>query len=123
MGVWVFYIVFVVLLFVEGAIVHLLGLWFGGAVFLFGGAALGIFELHSTESDQRLRDPILRLGHWLQTRWGPLGFLLNAVITGGSPGVAVALKKSNHPRKLLLTLLAAVLFAVVWAPFWHFVWR
>ena len=51
------------------------------------------------------------------------GYLLNAVVTGGAPGVAVVLKKLDHPRRLSLTLLAAVLFAAVWAPLWHYVWR
>lgn len=122
-GIWVFYLVFVILLFVEGSIVHTLGLWIGGAVFLFGGAALGLFELRSTKTNQRLRDPILRIGCRLQTNWGAAGYVLNAVITGGSPGVAVALKKLDHPRRVPLTLLAAVLFAVVWAPVWYFLWR
>lgn len=121
-GVWVFYAVFVTLLFIEGGIVHVFGLWIGGALFLVGGVVLGLYELQSIRSEERLRDPILRLGVWMQTHWGVFGYLVNAIFTGGSPGVAVVLKKLDHPRQLSLTLLAAVLFAAVWAPLWYFVW-
>jgi len=78
------------------------------------GSALGYHELRSIQSDQKLRDPILRLCWYLQRRFGPVGFLVNAMLIGCSPGAAIALKKVNHPRRVLLTFMAAILFATVW---------
>jgi len=134
-GVWVFYAVFVILLVAEGAIVALilagarrigepsLGPWVAWVLFIAGGSLLGIFELRSITTDQKMRDPILRACCWLQRRLGPIGFVVNAAVIGGSPGAAVALKQTGHKQKTELTLLAAVLFASVWVPLFVFLWR
>ncbi len=134
-GVWVFYAMFVVLLVGEGAIVAAvlagarwidepsMGPWAAWILFTAGGSVLGMFELRSIRTDQKMRDPILRACCWLQRRFGPLGFVVNATVIGGSPGAAVALKQSGHENKTELTLLAAVLFASVWVPLFVFLWR
>ena len=134
-GIWVFYALFVGLHFFEGAIVgailHLAswlhagaaGPWAAWVAFVAGGIILGNYELHSINTDQKLKDPLLRFCVWLQRRFGPVGFLINAVVIGGSPGAAIALKKVDHPQKSQLTLLAAILFASVWVPLFVYVWR
>lgn len=134
-GVWVFYAVFLILLVAEGAIVAAvlagarwlnqpsLGPWAAWVLFILGGSLLGLFELRSITTDQKMRDPILRACCWLQRRLGLLGFVANAAVIGGSPGAAVALKQTGHQHKTTLTLVAAVLFASVWVPLFVFLWR
>lgn len=134
-GVWVFYAVFVLLLAAEGAIVAGIlagarwlgvsdaGPWAAWVLFIIGGSLLGLFELRSITTEQKMRDPVLRACCWLQRRLGGLGFLINAAVIGGSPGAAVALKQTGHAHATELTLLAAALFASVWVPLFVFIWR
>lgn len=134
-GVWVFYVVFFVLLAAEGAIVAgvlagarwlgapSVGPWAAWILFVLGGSALGLFELRSITTEQKMRDPILVACCWMQRRLGLLGFLVNATVIGGSPGAAVALKQTGNSRATSLTLLAALLFASVWVPCFVFLWR
>jgi len=135
LGVWVFYVVFIVLLFGESFIVRLVlatsrhfghpsvGPWAAWCLFVAGGAGLGFVELKSIRPAQRMRDPILRACCWLQRRLGVIGFVVNAALLGGAPGSAVALVSTRHPRRLFLTCLAAILFATTWVPLFVFLWR
>jgi hypothetical protein len=134
-GVWIFYVVFVVLLAFEGVIVGAVlalarsmhhpgaGPWAAWALFVVGGSLLGLIELRAIRPQQRMRDPLLRACCWLQRHLGITGYLVNAVIIGGAPGSAVALVQTEHPRRRTLTYLAAVLFASVWVPLFVLVWR
>jgi hypothetical protein len=134
-GVWVFYVVFVLLLVAEGAIVAAilaaarwlglssLGPWAAWLLFIAGGSLLGLFELRSITTAQKMRDPILMACCWLQRRLGPVGYIINATVIGGSPGTAVALKQTGSYRATALTILAAVLFASVWVPLFVYLWR
>lgn len=134
-GVWIFYVVFVVLLAFEGMLVGAAlavarslhhpsaGPWAAWALFVVGGASLGLVELRAIRPQQRMRDPLLRACCWLQRHLGMTGYVVNAVIIGGAPGSAVALVQTDHPRRLGLTCLAAVLFASVWVPLFVLVWR
>jgi hypothetical protein len=134
-GVWVFYVVFVLLLAFEGVIVGAVlavarsmhhpgaGPWAAWALFVVGGSLLGLIELRAIRPQQRMRDPLLRACCWLQRHLGIAGYLLNAVIIGGAPGSAVALVQTEHPHRRAFTYLAAVLFASVWVPLFVLVWR
>lgn len=134
-GVVIFYVMFVLMLGLEGAIVHGIdagashfrtqgaGPYLAWSLFVLGGGFLGLLELHSVNSDRKLKDPILRTCCYLQSRFGPAGYLLNAMFLGGSPGVAIALKKSGSRHQLAATFLAAVLFASVWVPIYVLIWR
>ena len=134
-GVLVFYAVFLLLLVAEGAIVAAvlagtrwmgvaaLGPWASWLLFIAGGIVLGMFELRSITTDQKMKDPILRACCWLQRRFGAMGFVINAAVIGGSPGAAVALKQTGIERQTELTVFAAVLFASVWVPLFVFLWR
>ena len=134
-GVWIFYVVFLVLLAFEGAVVGAVlaasrtlhhpgaGPWAAWVLFIIGGSLLGLVELRAIRPQQQMRDPLLRACCWLQRHLGVTGFLVNAVIIGGAPGSAVALVQTDHPRRRGLTYLAAVLFASVWVPLFVLVWR
>jgi hypothetical protein len=134
-GVWIFYVVFVLLLGFEGVIVGAVlavarsmhhpsaGPWAAWALFVIGGTLLGLVELRAIRPQQRMRDPLLRACCWLQRHLGIPGYLVNALIIGGAPGSAVALVQTEHPRRHALTYLAAVLFASVWVPLFVLVWR
>jgi hypothetical protein len=91
------------------------------AIFIMGGSLLGLFELRSITTEQKMRDPILAACCWLQRRAGVLGFLINATVIAGSPGATIALKQTGNSHATKLTLLAAVLFASVWIPLFVFV--
>ena len=139
-GVWVFYVSFFALLGAEGAIVAgivavarwigvpwlgvpWLGPWAAWLIFIAGGFGLGMFELKATITAQKMRDPVLIACCWLQRKLGALGYLVNAVVIGGSPGSAVALKQTGSSHATALTFLAALLFASVWVPLFVFLWR
>lgn len=120
-GTWTFYLVFGLSILFEGAIIKALGLWLGGAVLLLGGLVLGLFSLKFTNPETKARDPFFRASIWCLERSGTLGYLVMAVVLGGAPGTAVAYKKLHDPRAFQLTVLAAVLFAMFWAPLFYFV--
>jgi hypothetical protein len=135
LGVWLFYVVFVGVLLGEDLIVGAIlaatraggipaaGPWLAWAAFVAGGMVLGLIELRTIQPAQRLRDPVLRACCWLQRRLGVAGYAVNAMLIGGAPGCAVALVQVQHPRRVLLTLAAAVLFASIWVPLFVLVWR
>lgn len=120
-GTWTFYVVFVLSILFEGALIKFLGFWLGGALLLFGGLALGLFSLKFTNPETKAKDPFFRASIWCLDRSGFFGYLVMAVLLGGSPGTAIAYKKLQDPRALRLTVLAAVLFAVFWTPLFFFI--
>jgi hypothetical protein len=134
-GVWIFYVVFLVLLAFEGVLVGAVlaaarsldhpsaGPWAAWALFVVGGTLLGFLELRAIRPQQRMRDPLLRACCWLQRRLGITGYMVNALIIGGAPGSAVALVQTEHPRRRELTCLAAVLFASLWVPLFVLLWH
>jgi hypothetical protein len=134
-GVALFYVVFLALSVGEGAFAHVVdelarragagsaGPYIAWVAFVLGGASLGMYELWSVTSDRQLRDPILGACCYLQRRLGGLGFLINAIVLGGAPGTAVALKKAGAPRQRSGTVVAAALFATVWVPLYLWLWR
>jgi divalent metal cation (Fe/Co/Zn/Cd) transporter len=122
-GVASYYVVFLVVLAGEGTIVHFVGLIYGLIIFILGGAALGVFELRSIEVGTEFRDPLLRLGLYLTRRFGMLGYYGYALTVGASMGGGAVLKSLNHSRRVSITLLTAVLFAAIWVPLFHFVWK
>lgn len=120
-GTWTFYVVFVLSVFFEATLIKLLGFWLGGAVLLVGGLALGFFSLKFTNPETKAQDPFFRAAVWCVQRQPQLGYLVLAVVLGGAPGTAVVYKKLHHPQQVLLTVCAAVLFALVWAVVFSFV--
>lgn len=125
-GVWGFYLMALVFLFLEGAGVHFftpyIGFWGVLALFIFGGFLLGLWELHTIEVGEEFRDPLMRFGLWLWRENPVLGFVVHSTLTGASMGVGMILKQMDHPRKLEYTFAASVAFAAVWVPLWHYVW-
>lgn len=117
LGTWSFYVVFVVVIIFEGAIVKFLGFWLGGAFLLFGGLALGLFAYKFTNPETKAKDPFFRASIWCVQKNQVIGYVLLAVILGGAMGTAVTYKKLNSQNTLILTVLASVLFALFWTPF------
>jgi hypothetical protein len=122
-GVLTYYVTFVIFFFIEASIVHFFGFWPSMVIFIVGGAILGLVVMRMTKPEDTFRDPLLKAGVWFYEKLGYIGYVFYAVSFGAPTGIGAVMKKLDHPRKLSLTLISAVLFAVVWVPLFHYVWK
>jgi hypothetical protein len=121
-GVKVYYLMFIVSFFVEGGAVKLL-VHYGGiplsiAGFILVGGALGFIELWHIDPNKPLKDPIMKAALYWTKRKPLVGYLINALVIGGAPGVAIVAVKLNQPRRVALVSATAIAFAVVWTLIW-----
>lgn len=121
-SVWYFYLGFIISLLFEGALVHFLGLWLSLLTVLIVGMAWGLLSLVFTDPDKKATDPFFKASLWF-LRKAPAAGYLPMVLLIGAPGTAITYKKLQHPRAKELTVLAAVIFAVVTVPSFHYIWR
>lgn len=129
--VW-FYFVFLLFVIGEGAIVggilyaashwiHCNGTLLAWAVFVIGASLLSLLELRLTSVNQQLSDPLLRAACWFQRRFGFAGLLFNSVVLG-SLAASVALKREDCSNRVVLGILAGVIYSSVWVPLFTLVW-
>jgi len=122
LGVWSFYLLFVVSFFCEVAFVkgaeRLGGMPLSIAGLTAIGAIWGLLNLRFIDPTRSLNDPITRAALYLTRRWPLVGYLINALIIGGAPGVAIVAVKLNQPRRVALVSATAIAFAVVWTFIW-----
>ncbi len=114
-GTWTFYVVFVLSVLFEAALVKLLGFVLGFVVLLVGGGALGLFSYKYTDPSAKAKDPFFRAALWCIARQPVLGYVVLGIFLGGAPGTAIAYKKLGSAHTVQLTLLSAFLFALTWA--------
>jgi hypothetical protein len=130
--IW-FYLVFLLFVIGEGAIVggilyaaehwiHCNGTLLALAMFVVGASLLSLLELRLTSVGQHLHDPLLRAACWFQRRFGFAGLLFNSVVLG-SLAASVALKRENCSNRVVLGILAGVIYSSVWVPLFTLVWR
>lgn len=130
--VW-FYVVFLIFVIGEGVIVggilyaaehwlHCNGTLLALIVFIIGASLLSLLELHLTSVGQSLRDPLLKAACWFQRRFGFAGLLFNSVVLG-SLAASVALKREDCSNRVVLGILAGVIYSSVWVPLFTLVWR
>lgn len=118
-GTWLFYVVWVIMLVVEGAIVKFFGFWLSGALFLVGGPVLGLISLKTTDPTDKPRDPFIKAALWLVGFNAVLGYVVGSLVAGPM-GMGVTYRKLNDPSAVLLTVLSGVWFALFWVPVFYF---
>jgi hypothetical protein len=123
LAVSVYYAIFLFMLFAEGALEklceHFAGLPVAYALFILGGAALGLIWLAWIDPERQLKDPISRFGLVINKRFGRVGLVVYGSLVVGSMGVAIVVKKLGHSCKYQLTLAPAIPFALVWVTIFH----
>ncbi len=118
-GTWLFYVVWVIMLVVEGAIVKFFGFWLSGVLFLVAGPILGLVSLKTTDPTDKPRDPFIKAALWLVGFNAVVGFAVGSLVAGPM-GMGVTYRKRNDPGAVLLTVLSGVWFALFWVPAFYF---
>lgn len=118
-GTWLFYVVWVIMLVVEGAIVKFLGLWISGVLFLVGGPVLGFISYKTTDPTDAPRDPFIKAAFWLVNHNAAIGFIIGSLIAGPM-GMGVTYRKLGNSNAILLTVLSGIWFALFWVPTFYF---
>lgn len=118
-GTWLFYLVWVIMLIIEGAIVKFLGLWLSGALFLVGGPVLGLISYRTTDPTDDPRDPFIRAARWLVVQSKAIGFIVGSLVAGPM-GMGVTYRKMQFRNGVLLTVFSGIWFALFWVPAFYF---
>lgn len=118
-GTWLFYLVWVIMLVIEGAIVKFLGLWLSGALFLVFGPLLGLISYRTTDPTDNPRDPFIKAARWLVIQSKMVGFIVGSLVAGPM-GMGVTYRKMQFRNGVLLTVLSGIWFALFWVPAFYF---
>lgn len=118
-GTWLFYLVWLVMLIIEGAIVKFLGLWLSGVLFTIGGPLLGLLSYRTTDPTDDPRDPFIKAARWLVVQSKAIGFIVGSLVAGPM-GMGVTYRKMQFRNGVLLTVLSGIWFALFWVPAFYF---
>jgi len=91
------------------------GPWLAWLLFIIGGFAIGVVELHVVHEGEVLTDPLAQFCCWSLRRLHTIGFIINSLMLG-SMGASIALKREGYSHREVRSFIAAVLYASVWIP-------